>query len=92
MRTLVAMATYIFHRFIKGKAQIDNFFCLNGDIWNLYLQKCLLRSPLHFIWLLSKLLNLIGYQGNKKVYFRNFTYTIRWKKLILYIHAYDISL
>ena len=24
------------------KVKIDNFFCLNGDIWNLFLQKCLL--------------------------------------------------
>ena len=46
IRTLVAMATSIFHRFIKRKANIEDFFCLNGDIWNLFLQKCLLRSPL----------------------------------------------
>ena len=72
IRTLVAMAIYIFHTFIKGKAKIGYVFCLNGDIWNSFLQKCLLRSPLCFIWLLSKLLNLIGYQGNKKVYFRIF--------------------
>ena len=26
IRTLVAMATYIFHRFKKGKAKIGNFF------------------------------------------------------------------
>ena len=48
------------------KVKIDNFFCLNGCIWNLFLQKCLLSSPLHFIWFLSKLLNLIGCQGDKK--------------------------
>ena len=65
-RTLVAMATYIFHRLIIGKVKIDNFLCLNGDIWNLFLQKCLLSSPLRFIWLLSKSLNLIGYKGDKK--------------------------
>ena len=28
LRTLVAMATYISHKLIKG-----NFFCLNWDIW-----------------------------------------------------------
>ena len=60
------METYIFHRLIMVKVKIDYFFCLNGDIWNLILQKCLLSSPLCFIWLLSKLVNLIGYQGDKK--------------------------
>ena len=39
------MATYNFHRLMKGKVKIDIFFCLNGDIWNLFLQKCLLSSP-----------------------------------------------
>ena len=32
-------------------------FCLLGDIWNLFLQKCLLSSPLRFICLLSKSVN-----------------------------------
>ena len=38
-----------------GIEEIDNFFCLIGDIWNSFLQKCLLSSPLCFIRLLSKL-------------------------------------
>ena len=33
IRTLVAMATYSSHRLIMGKKEIDNFFCLIGDIW-----------------------------------------------------------
>ena len=33
IRTLVAMATYRFHRLIMGKEEIDIFFCLIGDIW-----------------------------------------------------------
>ena len=33
IRTLVAMATYTSHRLIMGKEEIDNFFCLIGDIW-----------------------------------------------------------
>ena len=66
IRTLVAVATSIFHRLIIGKVKIDNLFCLIGDTWNLFLQKCLLSSPLGFIWLLSKSLNLIGFQGDKK--------------------------
>ena len=60
IKTLVAMATYSSHRLIMGKEEIDNFFCLIGDIWIFFLQKCLLSSPACFIQLLSKLLNLIG--------------------------------
>ena len=33
IRTLVAMATYIFHRLTMGKVKIDNFFCLNGRVF-----------------------------------------------------------
>ena len=29
IRTLVAMAPYIFHRRTMGKVKMDNFFCLN---------------------------------------------------------------
>ena len=93
------MATYIFHRLIMGKVEIDNIFCLNGDIWKTFLQKCLLSSPLCFRLLLSKSLNLIGCQGDKNGKFsekklqnpllRN---QIRWMKLILCIHVYDICL
>ena len=53
------MATYIFHRLIKGKVLIGILF----------LQKCLLSSPLRFMRRLSKLLNSIGCQGDKKGYF-----------------------
>ena len=55
---------------IMRKVKIDNFFCFNGNIWNLFLHKCLLSSPQRFTWLLSKSLNLIGYQGEKRVNFR----------------------
>ena len=60
------MATYSSHRLIMGKEEIDNFVCLIGDIWIFFLQKCSLSSPLRFIRLLSKLVNLIGCQGGKK--------------------------
>ena len=60
------MATSSSHRFIMGKEEIDNFFFLIADIWNLFLQKCLLSSPLPFIRLLSKSVNLIGCRGGKK--------------------------
>ena len=29
---MVAMATYSSHRLVMGKEEIDNFFCLIGDI------------------------------------------------------------
>ena len=45
-RNLVAMATSSSHRIIMGKVEICNFFCLNG---NIFLQKCLLSSPVCFI-------------------------------------------
>ena len=60
------MATYSSHRLIMGKEEIDNFFCLIGDIWKKKLQKFLLSSPLRFIRLLSKSVNLIGCRRGKK--------------------------
>ena len=66
IRTYVAMEAYIFHRLIMGKMKIDIFCCLNGDIWNLSLQKYLLSSPLGFICLLFKSLNLNGLPGRLK--------------------------
>ena len=64
------MATYSFRRLIMGKEEIDNFFRLIGDIWKKKLQKCLLSSPLRFIRLLSKSVNLIGCWVAKRVNFR----------------------
>ena len=49
IRTLVAMATYSFHRLLMGKVEIGNFYCLIGDNRILFLQKCLLNSSSHFI-------------------------------------------
>ena len=69
IRTLVAMATYSSHRLIMGKVKICNFFLLNGDIWKKKLQKCLLSSPLYFIYFLSKSVYLIGCWGGKKCQF-----------------------
>ena len=66
IRTLVAMATYSYLRLIMGGEEIDNVFCLIGDIWKLFLQECLLSSPLRFIRLLSKSVNLIGCRCGKK--------------------------
>ena len=87
------MATYNSHRLIMGKEEIDNFFCLIGDIWNFFLQKCLLSSPLRFMRLLSKSMNLIGCRRGKKGQFSLkclkifFSETNRGMKLKLDIHA-----
>ena len=70
IRTLVAMATYCFHRLIMRKVEIGNFFCFIVDNRILFLQKCLLNSSPHFIRLLKELLNLIGCRGKIKSYFR----------------------
>ena len=72
------------------------FFCINRDIW-IFLQRYILGSPLRSIRLSSKLLNLVGCRAAKRVNFRknvkkNFSETVRWIKLILCIHVYDISL
>ena len=61
IRTLVAMATYCFHR-----PNFGNFYCFIVDNRILFLQKCLLNSSPHFIRLLSELLHLIGCQGKIK--------------------------
>ena len=53
------MATYSSHRLIMGKEESNKFFCLIEDIWICFIQKCLLSSPIFFIRLLSKPLNLI---------------------------------
>ena len=92
IRTLVAMATYSSHRLTMGKLEIDHFFCHIGDIW-IFLQKCLLSSPLRFIQLLSKSVNLIGCRRGKRDQFLLkcfkifFSETIRGMKLKLGIHA-----
>ena len=62
---MVAMETYSSHRLIMGKEEIDHFF-LSHYGYLYFLQKCLFSSPLRFIRLLSKSVNLIGCQGGKK--------------------------
>ena len=44
MRTLVAMATYSFHRLIMEKVEICIFFCLNGDIWIFFTEMFIEKS------------------------------------------------
>ena len=49
IRTLVAMATFSSHRLIMGKEEIDNFCQVLLGIFGIFLQKCLLSSPLRFV-------------------------------------------
>ena len=60
------MATYSSHTLIMGKEEIDNFFSVSLEIFGFFLQKCLLSSPLRFMRLLSKSVNLIGCRRGKK--------------------------
>ena len=60
------MVTCSSHRLIMGKEEIDNFFVQLGIFGFFFLQKCSLSSPLRFIRLLSKSVNLIGCRGGKK--------------------------
>ena len=62
---MVALATYSSHRLIKGKEEIDHFFFLIVDIC-IFFTECLFSSPLRFIQLLSKSVNLIRCRGGKK--------------------------
>ena len=72
-------------------------FAVSLQIFRFSLQKCFLRSPLWFIWILSKSLYLIGCHGNikgkfSKKYSKIFSSEIiRGMKLKLCIHVYDIS-
>ena len=66
IRTLVALATYSSNRLIMEKVEICNFYLSQWRYLETKIQKCLLSSPLHFIRLLFKSVNLIGCQGHKK--------------------------
>ena len=49
-----------------GKVEIGIYCYLTVDILTKVLQKCSLSRPLWSIWILSKLLNLIGCHDNWK--------------------------
>ena len=49
IRTLVAMATYSSHRLIMGKVEICKKNSVSMEIFGIFLQKCLLSTPLCFI-------------------------------------------
>ena len=53
-----------------GKEEITIFFLSHWGYLEFFLQKCLLSSPLGFILLLPKLVNLIGCWRGKKGKFR----------------------
>ena len=59
------MAAYMFHRLLMGKVEIGNFFQSQWGYLDFFYRNVSL-IVLCFVLLLSKLLNLIGCQGNKK--------------------------
>ena len=59
------MATSSSHRLIMEKRKSKIFSFLLGIVGFFFLQKCLLSSPLSFVRLLSKSVNLIGCRGGK---------------------------
>ena len=99
IRTLVAMADYSFHWLIMGKMEIRNFLLSHHRyLCCFFLQKCFMSSPLQFIWILSKSLNLIGHHATKMVNFRkniqksSLQKSVRGMKLKICNHVHDISL
>ena len=62
----VAMATYNFHRLIMGKVKGGLYFYPTADILTEVFQKCSLSRPLPNIRIMSKPLNLIGCNDNRK--------------------------
>ena len=91
------MATYSCHWLIMGKVEIGIYCYLTADILIKVLQKCSLSSPLPTVWILSKLLNLIGCHGNQKVkfakkYSKIFSEEARGMNLKLCRNVHNISL
>ena len=60
-----------FHRLQMGKVEIGIYFCVTADILTKVLQKCSWSSPLQTIWILSKLLVLIGWQPKCLIFEKN---------------------
>ena len=44
------MATYSFHRLIMGKEEVDNFFCLIGDICFFFFTEMFIESTFHMTY------------------------------------------
>ena len=68
-----------------GKEESDTFFLSHWGYLELFLQKCLLSSPLRFIRLLSDSVNLIGCRRGKKVSI----FVEMFKNLLLRNHKRD---
>ena len=75
------MATYSSYRLIMGKEEIDNFFCLIGDIWNFFFTEMFIEksSTFHttfvqideFDWLSARHKGSIFVKMFKNLFLRN---------------------
>ena len=79
------------------EVEIGIYCYLTADVLTQVLQKRSLSSPLQNIWILSKVLNLIGCHGNWKAkfmkkYLKITSEAIRGMKLKLYRNVHNISL
>ena len=81
------MATYSSHRLIMGKEEIDNFFCLIGDIWIFFYRNVyfFLSSPLRFIRLFVQ----IGEFDWLSVWQKGSIFVKMFKNLLLRNHKGD---
>ena len=76
----------------NGKSGNWQFLLSHCRYLDFFLQKCFLCSPLRFIWILSKSLNLIGCHGNIKGKFSkkySKIFSSEGMKLKLCIHVHD---
>ena len=81
---MVAMATYSSHRLIMGKEEIDNFFCLIGDIWNFFTETFIELS-----FTFKRLLSKIGEFDWSSGWQKGSTFIKMFKNLLIRNHKGD---
>ena len=86
------MATYSSHRLIMGKEEIDNFFCLIGDIWIFFTEMFIEKSStFHMTFVQIGEFDWLSARHKWSIFVKClkifFSETIRGMKLKLGIHA-----
>ena len=79
------MATYSSHRLIMGKEEIDNFFCLIGDIWKKKITKMIIEwsSTFHTTFVQIGEFDLLSARQKGSIFVKMF------KNLLLRNHKWD---